>query len=99
MERPLDAAKAARTEALKDRKALKADLRRLEREVARLEQDISRLEIDQRELHQRLASSETSAEDRAEAGRKLKGLEEDLAARLVEWEEAGKRRDSLAALA
>ena len=38
---PLDEAKAARVEALRDRKALKADLRRAEKEVAALEADIA----------------------------------------------------------
>ena len=98
-DRPIDAAKAARTEALKDRKALRADLRKLERDVARIEQEIARLESEQLILHQKLASSETPVEVRAEAGRKLKTLEEELANKLAEWEAAGSRRDDLAAQA
>ena len=93
---PLDEAKAARVEALRDRKALKADLRRAEKEVAALEADIAKTEEEQSALHERLAAPETSLEDRASAGRRLKEIEDALAAKLNAWEAAGSRRDDLA---
>ncbi len=96
-EKQVDAAKAARVEAMRDRKALKADLRRAEKEVAALEKEISDLEAEQSVLHGRLAAADTSMEDRAAAGRKLKELEDALAAKLAAWETTGQRRDDLAA--
>ena len=97
-EKPMDEAKAARVEALRDRKALKADLRRAEKEVAALEAEIARAEEDQTALHERLAAPETSLEDRASAGRRLKEIEDALAAKLSAWESAGNRRDRLSLL-
>ena len=94
----MDEAKAARVEALRDRKALKADLRRAEKEVAALEAEIARAEEDQTALHERLAAPETSLEDRASAGRRLKEIEDALAAKLSAWESAGNRRDRLSLL-
>ena len=96
--KPMDEAKAARVEALRDRKALKADLRRAEKEIAALEAEIARAEEDQAALHERLAAPETSLEDRASAGRRLKEIEDALAAKLAAWESAGNRRDRLSLL-
>ena len=98
-DKPLDEAKAARIEAMRDRKALKADLRRAEKEVAALERDVAALESEQSILHERLAASETALEDRASAGRRLKEIEDALSAKLAAWEAAGSRRDELAAQA
>ena len=95
-DQPLDAAKAARVEAMRDRKALKADLRRAEKEVAALEAEIAAFEKEQSTLHERLAAAETSLEDRAAAGRRLKEIEDALSAKLDAWETAGSRRDDLA---
>ena len=95
-DQPLDAAKAARVEAMRDRKALKADLRRAEKEVAALEAEIAAFEKEQSTLHERLAAAETSLEDRAAAGRRLKEIEDALSAKLDAWETAGCRRDDLA---
>ena len=92
----MNAAKAARTEALKDRKALKNELRRAEREVEALEKEIPALESEQSGLLAQLSAAETPAEERGAAGRRLKAVEESLAARLAAWEEAGSRRDELA---
>jgi len=97
-DKPLDEAKAARVEALRDRKALKADLRRAEKEVAALEAEIAKAEDEQSALHERLAAPETSLEDRASAGRRLKEIEDALAAKLAAWESAGNRRDRLSSL-
>ena len=96
-ERPVDEAKAARVEAMRDRKAIKADLRRAEREVAALEKEIGDLETLQSDLHEQLAAMNTTVEDRAVAGRRLKELETELNERLMAWEVAGSRRDELAA--
>ena len=98
-DKPLDEAKAARIEAMRDRKALKADLRRVEKELAALESGIAALENEQSILHERIAASETVPEDRATAGRRLKEIEEMLTAQLAAWEAAGRRRDELAAQA
>ena len=98
-DKPLDEAKAARIEAMRDRKALKTDLRRVEKELAALESGIASLENEQSILHERIAATETAPEDRASAGRRLKEIEEALAAQLAAWEAAGRRRDELAAQA
>lgn len=90
-----DAAKAARTEAYQDRKALKAELRRVERQVTDLEKEIQALENEQGLLHDQLAAAETSADDRASAGRTLKEIEQKLAEQMSAWEKAGRRRDEL----
>ncbi len=90
-----DAAKAARTEALRDRKVLKNELRRVEREVETLEKEIPALESEQSALHAQLCAVETEAEERGVAGRRLKEIEEVLVKRLAAWEEAGRRRDDL----
>ena len=95
----VDPAKAARIEGLRDRKALKADLRRAEKEVAALEREIAALEEEQYVLHNRLVAEETSMEQRVMAGRRLKEIEEALAIQLAQWEAAGGRRDELAARA
>ena len=94
-EKTPDAAKAARAEALRDRKALKNDLRRAEREVEALEREIVLLEAEQASLHGMLAAEATGEEERAAAGRKLKTVEETMSARLAAWEEAGRRKDQL----
>jgi ATP-binding cassette, subfamily F, member 3 len=90
-----DAAKAARTEAHKDRKMLKNELRRVEREVAALEKEIPVLENEQSTLYEKLADVEIAADDRALAGRKLKELEDALRSKLAEWEAAERRRSEL----
>jgi len=95
---PQNEDKAARTEALKDRKALKSELRKTEKVLYNLEKKISTLEIEQATLHEQLASPETPVEDRAEAGRKLKEIEDRLAAILSDWEAAGSRRDEISTL-
>lgn len=96
VEKSVDAAKAARTDAFRDRKTLKNSLRRAEREVVALEKEIADLEVEQSVLHERLASAETSAELRASAGRRLKEIEDVLAMRNEAWAAAGNRRDELA---
>jgi ATP-binding cassette, subfamily F, member 3 len=96
--RPLNADKAARTEAMRDRKALKSELRKVEKALYNLEKKISSMEIEQSTLHEQLASAETSQEDRASAGRKLKEIEDQLTEILSEWESSGSRRDELEAL-
>ena len=96
-DKPPDEAKAARIEALRDRKALKAELRRAEKELAGLEKEIANLEKEQAELHRRLAAPETPADRRAADGRRLKEVEDTLSIRLTAWEDAGKRRDSMEA--
>jgi ATP-binding cassette, subfamily F, member 3 len=96
-EKPVDEAKAARTEALRDRKEWKAELRRAEKEVAAREKEVAELERRQAELHGRLAEPSTPAEERAAAGRALKDVEDALERELQAWETAGARRDDLAA--
>ena len=96
-EKPENEAKAARIEAMRDRKAAKADLRRAEKELAKLEQEIADLETTQLSLHQRLAAQDTSPEERVTAGRQLKELGELLTGKLAEWEAAGCLRDKLSA--
>lgn len=95
--KPLDEAKAARVEAMRDRKALKAELRRAEKEVAALEGEIAALENEQSILHERIAATDAALEDRATAGRRLKEIEDELSVKLTAWETAGSRRDELAA--
>jgi ATP-binding cassette subfamily F protein 3 len=97
--KPADEAKAARAEALRDRKVLKNELRRAEREVAALEKEIPALEAQESTLQGILSAAETPAEERAAAGRKLKETEDLLRAKLAAWEAAGSRRDELAAKA
>ena len=96
-EKSVDAAKLARTEALRDRKVIKNELRRVERDVAALEQEIAALETEQFNLHGQLAAVDTPEDVRAVAGRRLREVEDVLAVREVAWEAAGKRRDELAA--
>jgi ATP-binding cassette subfamily F protein 3 len=92
-----DAGKAAQTEAYRDRKALKKEWRRLDREVESLEKAIRELEKEESALHARLAAVDTSEESRAEAGRRLKIVVQTLQEQLAAWEDAGGRRDALAA--
>ena len=80
---------------MRDRKALKNDLRRAERDVEALEREIVLLEAEQASLHGMLAAEATGEEERAAAGRKLKTVEETMSARLAAWEEAGRRKDQL----
>ncbi|MGD9612321.1 MAG: ABC-F family ATP-binding cassette domain-containing protein [Kiritimatiellia bacterium] len=94
-EKNVDAAKAARVEAFRDRKVLKNELRRVEREVEELEKDIPLLEREQSALFEQLAAADASEEDRAEAGRRLKAVEDALRAKIAAWETAGSRRDAL----
>ncbi len=96
VEKSVNEAKVARAEALRDRKALKNELRRAEREVEALEKEIPALESEQNSLLAQLSAAETPAEERVAAGRRLKVVEESLASRLTAWEEAGRRRDDLA---
>lgn len=93
----IDEGKAARTEAFHDRKALKAELRRAEKTLKALEKDIAGLEMEQASLHEKLADSDTTMQERAASGRKLKGIEDSLAATFSAWEAAGMRRDELIA--
>ena len=92
---PPDLAKAARLEALRDRKSRKADLRRAEKEMAAREKEIADLEAEQATLHERMAAGDTPLEDRAETGRRLKAIEDALAGLMTAWEDAGRRRDEL----
>jgi ATPase subunit of ABC transporter with duplicated ATPase domains len=96
VEKSVDAAKAARAEALRDRKTLKNDLRREERKVEALEKEIAELETEQYILHDQLAAANTPEDVRAAAGRRLREVEDALSVREVAWEIAGKRRDELA---
>lgn len=93
---PADADKIRRQEAFRDRKAIKADLRRTERDIEALEQEISRLEARIGECHEQLADPGAAPKARVSAGRQLKETEEALALRLSEWETVGARRDQLA---
>jgi len=93
--KPLNTDKAARTEAMRDRKALKSEFRKIEKALFNMEKTISTLESEQSSLHEQLAAPETTAEDRAFAGRRLKEVEDKLHNTLVEWESAGSRRDEL----
>jgi hypothetical protein len=95
-EKSVDAAKAARAEALRDRKTLKNELRREERKVEALEKEIEVLEAEQYLLHDQLASEDTLEDIRASAGRRLREVEEALARKEAAWETAGKCRDELA---
>ena len=92
----VDEAKAARAEALRDRKVIKNELRRAEREVAALEKEIEALEAEQFDLHDKLAASGTPEDVRAAAGRRLREVEDVLSAREAAWGTAGQRRDDLA---
>jgi chromosome segregation ATPase len=98
VEQPQDEAKAARVEAMRDRKVLKNELRRLERELEQIEKEIPVLEREQSVFYERLAAVDTPAEERAEAGRRLKEVEDALRAKIAAWEVAGARRDDLAVL-
>ena len=91
----LDEVKAARVEAMRDRKTRKADLRRAEKEMAVLEREIADLEAEQVALHQRIASADTAQDERAETGRRLKAIEDALAGLMRAWEDVGRRRDDL----
>jgi len=93
--RPLNADKAARTEAMRDRKALKSEFRKVEKALFNLEKTISALECEQSTLHEQLAAPETTAEGRAFSGRRLKEVEDKLHNTLTEWEAAGSRQDEL----
>jgi len=93
--RPLNADKAARTEAIRDRKALKSEFRKIEKALYNLEKTISILESEQSSLHEQLAATETAAENRASAGRRLKEVQDELHKTLADWESAGSRRDEL----
>jgi ATP-binding cassette subfamily F protein 3 len=95
--RSTDEAKAARAEAHRDRKVLKNELRRVEREVEALEQAIPILEKEQSNLNEQIASADATGEERAAAGRKLQEIDDTLRTKLAAWEEAGVRRDKLAA--
>ncbi|MDR0993375.1 MAG: ABC-F family ATP-binding cassette domain-containing protein [Verrucomicrobiota bacterium] len=78
----------ARGEALQDRKTIKADLRKTEKKLHHIEKEVAALEEEQSILHDRLAAVESSPEQRAEAGRRLKQVEEQLEVFLKAWEEA-----------
>lgn len=96
-EKNADGAKAARAEAFRDRKVLKNELRRVEREVDALEKEIPVLEREQSALYEQVAAADVSANERAEAIRRLAEVEAALRAKLAAWEAVGHRRDQLMA--
>lgn len=81
----------------KDRQAVKAELRRIEKDISKMESSIAALEVEQAELHDCLAALSSTTAQRAQAGRRLKEVEDELAALLTRWEEQGTLRDGLQA--
>ncbi len=92
----VDPEKSQRQAAFQDRRSRKGALRKADKEVLALEQEIERLEMGLSALHDSLAAPDTPEAQRAEDGRALRRLEDQLNQRLAEWEEAGRRRDELA---
>jgi len=94
-ERPVSAAKAARRERAQQRQARRELTQDLDRAINRAEKQIAALEAERAPLFAQLAVAETSADDRAAAGRRLKNIEFELGAVMHAWEVAATQREEI----
>jgi ATP-binding cassette subfamily F protein 3 len=87
--------KAARRERAQQRQARRELTKELDRKINKAEKKIAEMEIERAELFAKLAATETSADDRAAAGRRLKNVEFELGQVMHAWEEDSLRREEL----
>lgn len=94
---PAEEAKAKARERAAERKALASELRKAEKALEKAEEEIAALEGEEGRLAAVLADPASGEAERAEAGKALKALAAEKAEAEARWEEAGERRDTLAA--
>jgi ATP-binding cassette subfamily F protein 3 len=87
--------KAARRERAQQRQARRELTKELDRRINKAEKKIAEIETERVKLFTQLAAPETSAEDRAAAGRRLKNIEFELGQVMHGWEEDSLRREEL----
>ncbi len=94
-EKKVSDSKAARRERAQQRQARRDLTKELDRRINKAEKKIAEIETDRAKLFAQLAAAETSAEDRAAAGRRLKGVEFELGQVMHGWEEDSLQREEL----
>ena len=94
-ERPVNESKLARRERAQQRQAQRELTRELDRHINKAEKKIAAFEAERTLLCARLSAAETSADDRAAAGRRLKSVEFELGLVMHEWETFSTRREEL----
>lgn len=87
--------KAARRERTQARHMRHGQIKELDKSIARAEKKINTLEAERLLLCERLGASETSGDDRATAGRRLKTVEFELGQVMHGWEEESAQREQL----
>ena len=87
--------KAARRERNQVRHARHGQIKELDKSISKAEKKINVLEAERVLLCERLAASETSGDDRAAAGRRLKNVEFELGQVMHGWEEESSLREEL----
>ena len=87
--------KAARRERTQARHVRHGQIKELDKSIARAEKKINALEAERLQLCERLGASETSGDDRATAGRRLKTVEFELGQVMHGWEEESAQREQL----
>ena len=94
-EKSVSDSKAARRERAQQRQARRDLTKELDRRISKAEKKIAEIEAERAKLFAQLAAAETSAEDRAAAGRRLKNVEFELGQVMHGWEEDSLRREEL----
>ena len=87
--------KAARRERTQARHVRHGQIKELDKSIARAEKKINALEAERLQLCERLGASETSGDDRATAGRRLKTVEFELGQVMHGWEAESAQREQL----
>ena len=85
--------KAARRERTQARHVRHGQIKELDKSIARAEKKINALEAERLQLCERLGASETSGDDRATAGRRLKTVEFELGQVMHGWEAESAQRE------
>ena len=89
--------KDLRRQRAQERAAKAPEIKRLKRKVAEAEAAIAAMEAEQAELTERLGDGSLDAQGLAEAGKRLRALQFDLAKRSLEWEEWATALEDLSA--
>ncbi|MCX7007351.1 MAG: hypothetical protein NTY53_08900, partial [Kiritimatiellaeota bacterium] len=87
--------RAVRRERAQQRQARRDLTKELDRRINKAEKKIAEIEAERAKLFTLLAAPETSAEDRAAAGRRLKNVEFELGQVMHGWEEDSFQREEL----
>ncbi|MCX6998451.1 MAG: ABC-F family ATP-binding cassette domain-containing protein [Kiritimatiellaeota bacterium] len=94
-QRPANESKLARRARAQQRQAQRELTKDLDRHIGKAEKQIAALEAERTQWCACLAAAETSADDRAAAGRRLKIVEFELGRVMHTWEEASTRREEV----